>query len=145
MKPVPVWAWGHFPCPRRSAGTACALTLLAVLAIAGCAPDSAGAAATAREFRQAVADGDLPAACSILSQQVREETAADSSCEENLASLEVPAAAGDAVKTESYGRNAMVRFPDDTLFLTTSAAGWHVTGAGCVSQGEAPYNCEVGG
>lgn len=145
MKPVQGRTPAHDGRPGWLARSVKAVSLLAVLAIAGCAPDSVGAAAAAREFRQAVADGDSPAACSFLSEQVREETAADSSCEDQLASLQLPAAAGEALQTESYGRNAMVEFRDDTVFLTMSGSGWQITGAGCVAQGESPYNCELGG
>jgi hypothetical protein len=117
---------------------------LAVLAVAGCAPDSAGAAAAAQDFRRAVADRDASSACSMLSQEAREKTAAQSSCEDQVESLQPPGA-GTALRSERYGRNAMVEFEDDTVFLTLSGSGWQVTGAACTEQGEAPYDCEVGG
>jgi hypothetical protein len=118
--------------------------VLAVLAMTGCAPDSAGAASEAQEFRRAAADGDASSACAMLSPHARAETAAKTSCEDQLKSLQLPGV-GTALRTESYGRNAMVEFEDDTVFLTMSGSGWRVTGAGCTPQGEAPYDCEVGG
>lgn len=117
---------------------------LVLLAVSGCAPDSAGAAAAAQDFRRAVAAGDASAACSMLRPKVREKTAAGSSCEDQVKSLQFPGG-GTVLRTETYGRNAMVEFDDDTVFLTVSGSGWQITGAGCTSQGESPYDCEVGG
>jgi hypothetical protein len=121
-----------------------ASSLLAVLAVSGCAPDSAGAGAAAEDFRRAVAGGDTSTACSMLSPQTRQDVAKDSTCEEQLASLELSVDGAD-LQTERYGRNAMVEFEDDTVFLTVTGSGWQVTGAGCTPRGESPYECEVGG
>ena len=118
--------------------------LLVVVSVSGCAPDSAGAAATAQEFRQAAAAGDTSATCSMLGPKAREKAAAGSTCEDQLASLQLPTS-GAALKTQRYGRNAMVEFEDDSVFLTMTGAGWQVTGAGCMPRGELPYDCEVGG
>lgn len=120
-----------------------AAPLLALLAVGGCAPDSAGAENAAQDFRQALADGDTSAACSMLTPHLHEEASAQGTCEEQLESLQLPAS-GEAMKAESYGRNAMVEFADDTVFLTVSGSGWQVTGAGCTAQGDA-YNCDLGG
>ena len=117
---------------------------LAVLAVAGCAPDSGGAARTAQDFRKAVADGDASAACDMLSAHTREEAAAHTSCEEDLESLELPSD-GEVLRAESYGREAIVVFEDDTVFLTVSGTRWQVTGAGCEERAGSAYDCEVGG
>lgn len=118
--------------------------LLAVLAVSGCAADSAGATFAAEDFRRAAADGDPSAQCSMLSAHTREKVAGKTRCEDQLASLAIPTE-GVAIRTERYGRNAMVEFQDDTVFLAVSGSGWQVTGAGCRAQGEAPYECEIGG
>jgi hypothetical protein len=117
---------------------------LTVLAISGCAPDGADAAAAAQDFRRAAAGGDAALACSMLSPRAREETGAKTSCEDQVESLHLPAA-GAVLRAERYGRNAMVEFDDDTMFLTVSGSGWQVTGADCTARGDAPYDCEVGG
>ena len=117
---------------------------LAVLAVAGCAPDNAGAARAAQDFRRAVADGDPSAACAMLSAHTREEAAAETSCEEELGSLDLPSE-GQALRAESYGREAMVEFEDDTVFLTVSGQGWQITGAGCEERAGSAFDCEVGG
>lgn len=129
--------------PRLSSLTAGGV-LLTVLAISGCALDGAGASAAAQEFKRAAADGDASLACSLLSAPAREETAAKTSCEDQMESLHLPAA-GALLRTERFGRNARVVFEDDTVFLTVSGSGWQVTGAGCRARGDAPYDCEVGG
>jgi hypothetical protein len=116
---------------------------LAVLAISGCAPDGSGAAVAAQDFRRAIAD-DSSSACSMLTPRAREKTAATTTCEDQVESLQLTAGAA-VLRTERYGRNAMVEFEDDTVFLTVSGSGWQVTGAGCTARGEAPYDCEVGG
>lgn len=119
-------------------------SLLAVVAVTGCAADSAGAAGAAEDFRRAAADGDASVECSMLSPRTRAEVAGRASCEDHLASLQLPSD-GAALRTEQYGRNAMVVFPDDTVFLSVSGSAWQVTGAGCTANGDAPYDCEVGG
>jgi hypothetical protein len=118
--------------------------VLVVLAVSGCAPDSAGATAAAQEFRRAAAAGDTSAACSMLSPKAREKAAASGTCEDQLASLQLPTTGPD-LRTARYGRNAMVEFEDDTVFLTASGSGWLVTGAGCMPRGDLPYDCDVGG
>ena len=118
--------------------------VLAVLVVSGCAPGNAGAAGAAEDFRRAVADGDPSTACSMLSAHTREKAAAETSCEDQLESLQLPTD-GAAQRTESYGREAMVEFEDDTVFLTVSGSGWQVTGAGCEQRAKSPYDCEVGG
>lgn len=119
-------------------------SLLAVVAVTGCAADTAGAAGAAEEFRRAAADGDPSVECSMLSPHTRAKVAGGTSCEDRLASLQLPSE-GTALRTERFGRNAMVVFPDDTVFLTVSGSAWQVTGAGCTANGDAPYDCDVGG
>jgi hypothetical protein len=132
--------------PQRRKGPFALLAgaLVALLGVAGCAPDSAGATAAAEDFRRAVADGDASAACAMLSEHSREKAAAETSCEERLASSQL-SVDGAALQTGRYGRYAIVEFPDDTMFLTVSGSRWLVTGAGCEQRGEAPYDCELGG
>lgn len=121
-----------------------ALPLLVMLGVSGCAPDSAGAAAAAQDFRRAIAAGDTSAACSMLMPRAREKAAANSTCQDQIMSLQLPAG-GTVLRTESYGRSAMVEFEDDTVFLAASGSGWQVTGAGCTSRGDSSFDCGVGG
>ncbi|UZX04362.1 hypothetical protein F8G81_18400 [Arthrobacter sp. CDRTa11] len=117
---------------------------LLLLVLAGCAPDGAGASTAAEEFHQALASGDAEQACSMLSQSARDKAESDGGCESQLEELQL-SDAGAPGKSEVYGRNAMVEFENDTVFLAAASSGWQITGAGCTSQGESGYMCEVGG
>lgn len=121
-----------------------AVPLLVLLAVPGCAPDSAGAAGTAEDFKQAIAAGDMSVACSKLTPRLREKTAAKSTCEDQMGSLQL-SAGGAVLRTHSYGRNALVEFENDAVFLAAAGSGWQVTGAGCTLRGDSSYDCEVGG
>jgi len=121
--------------------------LVSLLALSACAPAGTAAAAAAQEFHQAVMAGRLSEACSLLQAETREETArtgGSGSCENQLQGAHLPDA-GKSLHSEIYGRNAVVEFEKDTVFLTASQGGWKITAAGCTPQGEAPYTCEVGG
>jgi hypothetical protein len=121
--------------------------LMPLLALSACAPVGTAAAGAAQEFHQAVMAGHLSEACSLLQAETRKETArtgGPGSCENQLQGAHLPDA-GKSLHTEIYGRNAVVEFEKDTVFLTASEAGWKITAAGCTPQGEAPYTCEVGG
>ncbi|WP_147422497.1 hypothetical protein [Pseudarthrobacter phenanthrenivorans] len=129
----------------RRAGVAAA-AILALLAGAGCAPDGKAPADAAQSFHRALAASDWASACSMLLEDTRQKAAQEqhSSCEDRLQNLQledVEAVTG----TETYGRNAMVVFDNDTVFLTAARGGWKITAAGCTPEGEAPYTCEVGG
>ena len=122
--------------------------LLSLLTLAGCASDrTAAAAGAAQEFYRAFIAGNVSEACSLLQAETREETARTGgagSCENQLRGQQLPDA-GKILHIDIYGRNALVKFENDTVFLTTSKDGWKITAAGCTPNGEAPYRCEVGG
>lgn len=121
-----------------------ALPLLVLLAVAGCAPGNAGAVAAAQDFRRAVIAGDMSTACSMLRPRAREKAAGNTTCEDQVESLQFSAGM-TVLRAESYGRSAIVEFEDDTVFLAASGSGWQVTGAGCTPREESSYDCEVGG
>jgi hypothetical protein len=118
--------------------------VLVLLSLLGCAPDGSGAAEAATTFREEVTSGNTSAACSMLGREALEKAGGESECEEQLESLGLDDS-GAPVRTEIYGRNAIVEFENDAVFLSSSGSGWKITGAGCTPQGEQPYNCEVGG
>lgn len=118
--------------------------MLALLSLVGCAPEGSGAEAAASSFREEIASGNTAVACSMLGQEALEKAGGETECEEQLESLDL----GDSstpVRTEIYGRNAIVEFDNDAVFLDSSGSGWKISGAGCTPQGEQPYDCEVGG
>ncbi|MER5265121.1 hypothetical protein ABTZ99_23900 [Actinosynnema sp. NPDC002837] len=113
-----------------------AVALPAVLVVGGCGTASDDLARrAAEEFTAAVASGDTDRACGLLTERAREDV--------ECSSLDVP---GGAVRSvEVWGDAAQVRTSDDVLFLRDLTDGWRVSGAGCESRGERPYECEVGG
>ncbi|WP_458114216.1 hypothetical protein M1D88_09180 [Arthrobacter sp. R1-13] len=125
-------------------GTVGGVLVLALLSILGCAPEGSGAAEAASSFREEITSGNTAAACSMLGRETLEKAGGESTCEEQLKSLDLDDA-GAPVRTEIYGRNAIVEFENDAVFLNSSGSGWKITGAGCTPQGEQPYKCEVGG
>ncbi|MEC5180896.1 hypothetical protein RCH07_002255 [Arthrobacter sp. CG_A4] len=119
--------------------------LLVLLAACGCSPDTSAAAGQAREFHRLLEASDLQGACALLQAKAQEKAASqDGACEEALEALELPTA-GTVLETHVYGRRASVVFESDTVFLAATESGWRVAGAGCTSEGEAPYTCEIGG
>jgi hypothetical protein len=131
---------------RRLSAAAGIAVLLAVSGCAGSNPGSDEAARTAQDFHAALAEGDEQAACGLLTpaaaDKVEEEDAG--SCARKLSGLNLPEASA-VVESKAYGRNAQVALDRDTVFLTLSGGSWKITGAGCTSRGENPYNCEVEG
>ncbi|WP_458112092.1 hypothetical protein M1D88_17830 [Arthrobacter sp. R1-13] len=121
-----------------------AVLVLALLSLLGCAPTANGAAEAAQTFHEEFSSGDVSAACSMLGQEALEKAGGESECEEQLESLQLQDS-GAPLRTEVFGREAMVEFEDDVVFLVASGTGWRISGAGCTSQGESPYKCEVGG
>ncbi|WP_306635126.1 hypothetical protein [Pseudarthrobacter siccitolerans] len=120
--------------------------IAALLAVSGCAPDGAAPADAAQEFHQDLSRSDWSAACAMLQSDTRGKTAQEqeSSCEDHLGNLQIQEP-GTVTRTEIYGRAAFVEFEHDAVFLAAAGGGWKVTAAGCTPNGDAPYNCEVGG
>ncbi|MFI1975693.1 hypothetical protein [Streptomyces wedmorensis] len=100
-----------------------------------------GAGTAGRTFEAALAAGDFRAACGLHAPGSRERLEEDEKkpCEEALPSQEPPR--GGAVRSvDVYGRQALLRFRDETLFLSQFDDGWRVTAAGCVPEpGDEPY------
>ena len=131
---------------RRGGRLRATAGILALLTLSGCTPDGNAATAAAQDFHQALAASNWSLACSMLEADTREKAAdeQDGTCEERLQNLQL-GEAGTVTGTEKFGRNALVTFENDAVFLAAVGSGWHVRGAGCEPRGEAPYICEVGG
>ncbi|MFB6477439.1 hypothetical protein ACFCXF_03140 [Streptomyces virginiae] len=120
-----------------------------VLGAAGCGAPAArqdAAAAAAAAFEAAIASRDHARACELLAPQTRKqlEQYERKACPTALASQELPTTRG-IQKVEAYGRQAMVRMRDDTLFLSLFTAGWKVVAVGCTPRSDQPYNCTIKG
>ncbi|WP_436497292.1 hypothetical protein [Actinokineospora sp. HUAS TT18] len=113
--------------------------LLGFVLVAGCsASGEADATRAARDFVSAVADGRTDAACALLAPRA----AQDVDCQAAFAEL---GDLGSVESAEVWGEGAKATAGSSVLFLHEFAAGWRVTGAGCRSHGEEPYDCAVGG
>ncbi|MFD7658763.1 hypothetical protein ACFV4N_32715 [Actinosynnema sp. NPDC059797] len=121
----------RFPTVVRSASL-----LTAALLVGGCGSGAEDLVRRAAEdFTSAVSAGDSARACDLLTDQARD----DADC----AALDV--AGGPVEQVEVWGDAARVRTAGDVLFLRELAVGWRISGAGCASRGDRPYECEVGG
>ncbi|MEV4940697.1 hypothetical protein [Streptomyces zaomyceticus] len=143
------------PLPRRAVQgrkqTWAPLTAAAVAAtlLCGCGAPAArvdGARQAGVAFEQALADADYGRACALMAPQTREELEDNEGkpCGPALEGQDLSAAGGEP-DTQVYGRQALLRLPDDTLFLSQFADGWKVTAAGCAPQTSEPYRCSVKG
>lgn len=129
---------------RYAVGLAAAAALLA----GGCGgqgsaeKEPAGAAATA--FVGALA-GDPAAACRMLAPDTRQELEdTEGPCPQSLSTQDLPAASSVRA-VEVYGKDAIVRLGQDTLFLARFGDGWRVTAAGCTPREDRPYRCTLKG
>ncbi|KOY56021.1 hypothetical protein ADK59_21565 [Streptomyces sp. XY332] len=120
-----------------------------VVALCGCgapAPRLDAARQAGAAFEQALAATDYPRACALLAPQTRRQLEADESkpCGPALQGQELPTA-GDVQSTQLYGRQALLRLSDDTLFLSQFDDGWKVVAAGCTPEADKPYRCSLKG
>lgn len=113
---------------------------------AGLSARGADAAAAAEAFESAVRGGDHAAACFLLAPQTRSELmeSRGAGCAAALGEARLPAP-GARRGVQVYGRQAMVTFEADTLFLSQFPGSWRVVAAGCVPEPGEPYNCRVKG
>jgi hypothetical protein len=88
----------------------------------------------AEEFLAAASSGDDERACSLLTERAGQD----------CSTVDVPG--GTVEEVHVWGDAAQVRTSSgDTLFLRELNSGWKVSGAGCKTVPDRPYECEVGG
>jgi hypothetical protein len=122
------------------------VVLTTTVLASACANSQDGAVSSVtRDFYEALAVGDVDAACTLLAPTTRLELERSSggSCTESLPG-EVPAA-GDPTDIAVFGTVARVRLAGDTAFLARFQGGWAVLAAGCSPQEDAPYLCMLAG
>jgi hypothetical protein len=115
-----------------------AVSVLALVAGCGVAERAAPAAATARAFSHAIADGDATGACALLAPRTAERV---DPCDPAITELRLPT--GEVRDTQLWGDRAHVRTSADTLFLVELADGWRIAAAGCVPAEEDGYDCQL--
>ncbi|MGW7313793.1 hypothetical protein [Streptomyces sp. NPDC054865] len=141
--------WPGRPALARAVRALLCAGTVAVL-VGGCGAPAArvdGARAAGERFERALASGDREAACRLLAPETSGQLEQDEgkACREALGAQELPTA-GAVRTTEVYGRQAMLGFVGDTLFLSRFGGGWKVVAAGCTPQGEQqPYQCMLKG
>ncbi|MFD5574427.1 hypothetical protein [Streptomyces cadmiisoli] len=137
---------GYGVCRVRRATGAVLLLVGLTGGCAGLSARGADAAAAAEAFESAVRGGDHAAACFLLAPQTRSELmeSRGAGCAAALGEARLPAP-GARRGVQVYGRQAMVTFEADTLFLSQFPGSWRVVAAGCVPEPGEPYNCRVKG
>ncbi|KGN41498.1 hypothetical protein, partial [Knoellia aerolata] len=86
-------------------------------------------------------------ACDLLAPATLEVLRSDGDdCAAALAEVAPDDLAGAEPTAEVYGRDAIVRWGGETVFLARFDDGWRVTAAGCRPRGDdLPYDCSVEG
>lgn len=125
--------------------------MLAALALGGCAGRGSvedGAAGDAATAFFAAASAAPQGACDLLAPATLEVLRSDGEdCADALAEVAPDGGVtGTEPTVEVYGRDAIVRWGSETVFLARFDDGWLVTAAGCRPRGEdLPYDCSVEG
>ena len=128
---------------------AATVVLLTTSACSGTGDDDV--ARVSRAFYQAVGAQDGAAACRLLAPPTRAEVERSSGqpCAEGILDQGVQEATG-APRVDVYGTMALVRWPQETTFVTRYDTGWQVYAAGCSPDPKSPpdadrYDCDVQG
>ncbi|EAP98458.1 hypothetical protein JNB_15878 [Janibacter sp. HTCC2649] len=132
--------------------TSASAVLLALVPATGCAGRGAaetGAVSAASEQFISAASMQPGKACDFLAPATLESIASDDEeCATAMADLgmETLRAGGPEPRAQVYGRDAIVQWDDQTMFLARFDGGWLVTAAGCTPRGkDLPYDCSVEG
>jgi len=124
-------------------------TVLLMIMMTSCStlgPDTAAADGVATAFYRAVHDGDGIGACTLLAPATVEELERTSGqpCPEAILDQDLPDVK-DVLDSQAFGRGAQVVMTGDVVFLSMFDDHWSVTGVGCTSRGDRPYDCIVKG
>ncbi|PPF64032.1 hypothetical protein C5E11_04780 [Clavibacter michiganensis] len=121
----------------------------AALALAGCSslePDGANAASVGNAFVEAIAAGNGADACALLNDSARQSVAkqTDEDCADGIRHLDLDLD-GTVTSAQIYSRAAFVEVGDSALFLTVGPHDWAIRAAGCVPNGDRPFDCVIDG
>jgi hypothetical protein len=127
-----------------------AIAVFAAIGLVGCSSLSdrqSSVVETVAAFYSAVSDQDWEGACDLLAPATQEDVAGESSCADELSTVDVPdsASAGEVRVAEVWGQAAQVQSAGDVAFLALTRSGWKLTAVGCVSTEPKPYDCSVKG
>lgn len=125
---------------------------VALVVLGGCAGRGSaenGAVSDAAERFISAANTMPGQACDALAPATLESIASDDEdCTTAIADLELKTrmAGAPSLEVKVYGRDAIVHWDDQTLFLARLNDGWLVTAAGCQPRGkDLPYDCSIEG
>ncbi|TMR09123.1 hypothetical protein ETD86_44870 [Nonomuraea turkmeniaca] len=117
--------------------------LLASLAAAGCAVDTASPARVAERFHALITANQEEAACGMLARKTAQRLPSrGQTCADALRELRL-GPGGVVTSVSVWGDEAQVRLAGDTIFLHRFSDGWRVRAAGCMPVPDLPYDCEV--
>ena len=137
--------------PERGTRALVALPVAATLLLTGCAgrgsSENDRVADTATRFLDAAASAP-DSGCGLLAPATLEQLESDNETCGDAVSAAAPR--GDIASLppsiQVYGRDAMVQWADQTLFLARFDDGWRVVAAGCKPRGkDLSYDCTVEG
>ncbi|HET6627031.1 MAG TPA: hypothetical protein VFG63_11650 [Nocardioidaceae bacterium] len=127
---------------------ALAAVLLTLGAAAGCGnADDHAVTDTADAFYAAVASDDGAAACALLAPRTRSELeqSAGKPCDTAILEEDIPEA-GQARRTQVFGKMGQVQYAGDTAFLAEFHSGWRMMALICApTPKDLPYDCKVSG
>ncbi|MFC7486095.1 hypothetical protein ACOCJ7_12650 [Knoellia sp. CPCC 206453] len=138
--------------PRMPCLAVCGAALLTLVSLTGCAGrgsvENSAVDDAAGRFISA-ASTEPAKACDTLAPATLDSIASDDEeCATAIADLGVETlrADGPELRAQVYGRDAIVQWEDQTMFLARFDSGWLVTAAGCTPRGkDLPYDCSIEG
>jgi hypothetical protein len=128
-----------------------AVSLTVLLGVTACgaqgsSQDDAALAAATRFLATQSSDPD--SACALLAPKTLDSVEQDGPCPDTL-TRDLSArqdSSPTARSVEVYGKDAIARFEQDTVFLSLFRNGWRVTAAHCQPDGaRRPFDCKVEG
>jgi hypothetical protein len=131
-------------------GRSLPLALAAIVVTAGlvgCAADTEQSEVqrVAVDFVTAVQNENGSNACELLTPEAEESVSGATDVPCATAVLNLDESGSEVHHIQVWGDAAQVKLGSDTVFLQRLPAGWQVRAAGCQSQPDAAYNCDVEG
>ena len=123
------------------------LTVVLAASCSGRTDEGPKAEQAAADFYGAFGQENGMAACALLAPETRHEVEKSSKepCDEAITDEDLPDNLGTVTEIAVYGNEARVEADGDTVFVSDFEGAWMIVAAGCTSQGDEPYDCEIRG